>query len=426
MLVLFLRKDKDKPTRELNQDSPETIGILDKHRGNSEQQDSVNETLDDIGIPPPPPLSLQRGNLSGKQNSSSKKLSLKKRDMLGTVKHTDNSDVVSEFSETRETPKLKPFLSDVHETSEGELPDDYDEHVQELEDMHIIDTSKKAAVITSYGSQTSERRSKNVSQHIKKVIIPKKDLKKLHDSTKKIIEKLEQDTNKQLHVFEKKFKETLRKNAEISRTNIALSQSNNSLVKENKALFAENKKIIDEHAQLHDAYMKTLANQRKNTAFVENLKKYFNPLNRQEQKILSDNAVLVKRSKEIMKQFTALVEVTKSVDVRNQSLGTEMDGIKEDHAILREKHSTEIDFLKKSVGRIDALEDDITRVRAMARDTEHAINRLESRHLHTTVERLQKEVKDLHQDDVDIEKIVKKLEEKVSILRDKVHLHKKK
>jgi myosin heavy subunit len=406
--VLFRRKDKDKPTRELDQDPPENIRILDKHRGTSDNADSKRETLDELGVPPPPPLSLQE---SDSQNPVAD----------DAIDDISKDPVASEYSETHTPEKLKPILPAVHETSEGELPDNYDEHVKELEDLHIIDTSTKKASISSYGSQTPERKMPKA----KKVIIPQKDLKKLHDITKKVVGKLEKDMNKQLDTFEKKFKEALRKNADISRANVELTKTSNDLVKENKELLKEKSLLLQNYTKMHDAYTRTLAEQRKNTVFVDNLKTYMEPLKKQEQKIISDNTKISQQAKTVLRQFNTLLEVTKTVDARNQGLSEEMDAIKKNHAVLKEKHSAEIESLQKSLGRIDDLEDDVTMLKANLRRTTDKTEKLENQHVQDAIEHLRKEIKELHEDDVEIENILKKLEEKVSILRDKVNIRTK-
>ena len=154
--MLFRRNklDKLKPTRELDNESPETPQIL-KNQGNSGQHvDSYGKTLDDIGIPPPPP-------------SFSK-----------DKKKMQDDDIVAEYDEVdSKKDDLVPFSSAVHESSEAELPSDYEERVNELDSMMHRRKNNKKSKSNSKNTQ-SKKKSASPTSSIKNKNSYQKNAKK--------------------------------------------------------------------------------------------------------------------------------------------------------------------------------------------------------------------------------------------------------
>ncbi|MFW6231320.1 MAG: hypothetical protein ACOC32_04850, partial [Nanoarchaeota archaeon] len=306
--------------------------------------------------------------------------------------------------------KLVPFNDHLHETAEGELPENYDEIVEELDrDYHVLEdtqaSSRKAVPKKKQKQRTPEERKEI------------KSMKELRKEAYQEIRSMRKELNDGTKEFSR-FQKEAEKNQKM------LIDENKTLQKEHRVLQKENAQLLKELKKSCEEQKKTLDAQKKNEAFVKNLKKYFDPLKEKEEKLIAESSALKRQAQHIFNRFKELMEVTKSIDKRNDAFRYEIESIKKTDGAA----SREIEDLK---GRYEKLAKDVTEtersflaVKSQIGEHEKRMKTLEGSRLASTVDALVKELESLKRSELSDRKRIEKIEEKIHILREKLSIRK--
>lgn len=351
--------------------------------------ESAAKTLDDIGIPPPPPLLSQEGL------------------------------------------KMKSLDVDTCETSMPELPGDYDKRVREVHgddfkldeeerDIHL--PTRKEIVTKTILKDVSEKTIKRVDKLDDSISKFKTQTK---EDTSDFKTKVKEDTSDLKIKVKEDLKGFIAELKVFRRENSMMTAINKGLEDSNKKLMTENKHLLDKIDSLYDHYDDMIEKQKTNNKFIEKFKKYLDPIVEKETRIIKDNETLkvkIAKDNEVLKaKITAVYQNSQKVlahaaelHEQNEEYQDKLDSMAR---IVVDVHKDHIEF-PKIKNNIEILSTEMDAHNKLLKP-------LEKGSYEKDIDYIKDDLKDANSQIRLLSSALKKNETKVSLLRERIDHYKK-
>ncbi len=399
-LVLFRRKNRNehRSTRDLDQGPSETTQVLNTHTESPGHGNPMRRSLDDIGSPPPPPLD---SSSSGEYNPDA---------------HDDYN--------------LVPYNDHVHETSEAELPEDYERKIVYGDDGYFgygpagefvgrgrgrRDDGILSAPSDRTRGRGTQKSNKNADRNIEKM---DERIRKIREETKEEMRALKNSVKSDMKEFKDMTRELRKELKRTEKTNEHYKKANEDLLKENKDLKRELKRLQD----TNDRFEKV---EERNERFIDDVRRELAPYKRQEEEMTKHFKAQSERLERTKTRFDELLRYSKTINSRNDSFRKEFDKVWNTISRIEgrlDEHSREVSKADRSATKAS---DDLQEVAARVRKLDDRLGTVEKADFTKMIRDIKDRMSAISDENKRMNKDIGKVEHKFEILRDKIEMVKK-